>query len=222
MSQAVKVDIWSDIACPWCYLGKHRFEAAVRRLAEGGNGPEVEVEYCSFQLAPDLPEDFAADHDQYLARKFGWPAEQVQASNRQLQALGAPYGIVYNFAANRVVSTRKGHELTHYAKAHGRQADVKERLLRAHFSEGADLRSVETLADIAQAAGLDRDEAVRVLQSGVYAAAVEQDRATAARLGINGVPFFVIAGRYGLSGAQEPDTFVKALERAATAKTDVG
>lgn len=215
MSQTIKVDIWSDVACPWCYLGKHRFEAAVRQLKERSDGLKIEVEYHSFQLSPNLPEDYAEDHDAYLAARFGWPAERVQASNGQLQALGKPYGIDYNFAANRVVNTRKAHELLHYAKAHGRQAEVKERLLQAHFSEGAHVGRIATLADIALAAGLDRDDAMRALQSGAYAAAVDEDIATASRLGITGVPFFVIDGRYGLSGAQEPGTFLQALERAA-------
>jgi predicted DsbA family dithiol-disulfide isomerase len=218
MSQTIRVDIWSDIACPWCYLGKHRFEAAVRQLAERASGLEIEAEYRSFQLAPDLPEDYAASHDAYLAARLGWSADRVAAANRHLQRLGSPYGIDYDFTTNQVANTRKAHELLHYAKAHRRQADVKERLLRAHFSEGAHVGRIETLADIAHQAGLDRDDVMRSLQSGAYGGAVDEDMAAASRLGITGVPFFVIDGRYGLSGAQEPETFRQALERAAAAK----
>jgi predicted DsbA family dithiol-disulfide isomerase len=218
MSRTIKVDIWSDVACPWCYLGKHRFEAAVQRLAARRDGVRVEVEYHSFQLAPDLPEDYEAGHDAHLAVRLGWSAGQVEASNRHLQKLGAPYGIAYNFETNRVTNTRKAHELLHYAKAHGRQADVKERLLRAHFSDGMHIGRIETLADIALAAGLDREDALRALEAGAYGSAVDEDRATAGRLGISGVPFFVVDGRYGPSGAQEPDTFLEALKRAAAEK----
>jgi predicted DsbA family dithiol-disulfide isomerase len=220
MSQTVKVDIWSDIACPWCYLGKHRFEAAVRQLAQRGSGLEIEVEYHSFQLAPDLPEDYSGNHDEYLAARLGWSADRVHASNRHLQSLGAPYGIDYNFAANRVANTRKAHELLHCAKAHGRQSEVTEQLFRVHFGEGAHVGSIDTLADIAQRTGLDRDDVVRSLQSGAYAGAVDEDRAAASRLGITGVPFFVIDRRYGVSGAQEPEAFVQMLEKVAAEKGD--
>ncbi|MGV6873498.1 DsbA family oxidoreductase [Pseudochelatococcus sp. B33] len=215
MARTIKIDVWSDIACPWCYLGKHRLEAALRQFGERGDAPAVEVAYHSFQLAPDLPADYAGSHDDYLAARLGWSADRVQAANRHLQSLGAQYGLTYDFDTNRIANTRKAHELLHYAKAHGRQADVKERLLRAHFSEGVHIGDIEALADIAVEAGLDRDDAKRALEAGDHAAAVDEDIALASRYGITGVPFFVIDGRYGLSGAQEPAAFLQALEAAA-------
>jgi len=211
----IKVEIWSDIACPWCYLGKRRFEAAVAQFAQEAGAPAVQASYRSFQLSPDLPADFSGSHVEYLGSKLGWSPEQVAQADQRLQSLGAPYGIAYNYDINRVVNTHKAHQLLHYAKAHGAQAQVKDLLLKAFFSDGVDLSQLESLADVAQAAGLDRADALRALQQQEYADAVEQDKAQAARYGISGVPFFVIDGRYGLSGAQEPETFLQALRQAA-------
>lgn len=217
MSEPIKVEIWSDIACPWCYLGKRRFEAAVEEFIESG-APSVEVTYHSFQLSPDLPSDFSGSHGDYLAAKLGWSKDEVAQADRRLQGLGAQYGIDYDFDANRVVNTNKAHQLLHYAKAHGAQARVNELLLRAFFSEGVDLGRIENLADVAHKAGLDRAAALRSLEAGEYADAVEADKKQAARYGISGVPFFVIDGKYGLSGAQEPAAFLQALRQAMEEK----
>jgi len=258
MSEPIKVEIWSDIACPWCYLGKRRFEAAAAQFAKEadvsgllapgvaashgtspgtvGPGaaapdsvarsgavsdaavPAVDVSYHSFQLSPELPADFSGSHAEYLAAKLGWSEEQLAQADQRLQGLGAPYGIAYNFDANRVVNTNKAHQLLHYARAHGAQAQVNELLFKAFFSDGVDLGRIENLADVAQKAGLDRADALRSLESGEYAGAVEADKAQAGRYGISGVPFFVIDGKYGLSGAQEPEVFLKALRQAAAEK----
>ncbi len=218
MPEAIKIDIWSDIACPWCYLGKHRLEAALSQFGERPGAPPVEVEYHSYQLSPDLPEDYAGTHADYMAARLGWSAEQVEDASRSMRALGSQYGLDYNFAINRKANTHKAHQLLHYAKAHGRQQEAKELLLKAHFSDGVHVGRVEALADIAGKAGLDRADAFRSLEADDYAEAVEADKALAARYGITGVPFFVVDGKYGLSGAQEPAVFLQVLEKAAGAK----
>lgn len=215
MSAPLKIDIWSDIACPWCYLGKHKFEAALAQFSSGPDAAPVEIDYHSFQLAPDIPADFAGSHDEYLANKFNWSPAQLAEANQRLTTLGAQYGIDYDFAANKIVNTHKAHELLHYARAHGRQAEMKDILFRAHFTDGANVAQIDVLGDLAAEAGLDRDDAIHALETGVYADAVEADKDLAARYGISGVPFFVMAGKYGVSGAQEPDTFLNALKTIA-------
>jgi len=216
MSRTIKVDIWSDIACPWCYLGKHRFEAALDRFATDGGSHTVEVEYHSYQLDPALPEDYSGTHDEYLAAHLNLTADKVADANRHLQVLGRQYGLDYNFADNLVTNTFKAHELLHFAKAHCCQEEVKERLLRAHFSGGRHVGRIDVLVEIAQEAGLDGEAARRSLESGEHAAAVEADKEAGLRIGVRGVPFFVIDGRYGLSGAQEPQTFLEALGKVAS------
>ncbi|MDD2869718.1 DsbA family oxidoreductase [Neomegalonema sp.] len=211
----MKIDVWSDVACPWCYLGKRRLEAALARFAENPGAPKVEVEYHSFQLAPDLPPDHSGDHDAYLSARYGWTPEQLAASNERLESLGAPLGIVYDFARNRIVNTHKAHELLHFAKAKGLQAEVKEALLRRHFSEGGHVGRIEELVGIAAEVGLNPEEARAALEASTCAAAVEADKALATRYGISGVPFFVFEQKYALSGAQEIETFLEVLEKLA-------
>lgn len=215
MSEAIEIDVWSDLACPWCYLGKRRLEAALARFAERPGAPAVTVDYHSFQLAPDLPPDHSGDHDAYLSERYGWTPEQLAASNARLEGLGAAAGIAYDFARNRIVNTHKAHELLHLAKAHGLQAEAKEALFRRHFSEGGHIGRLDELVEVAAGIGLDPEEARRALEAGDYAEAVEADKALAARLGVNGVPFFVLNRKYGLSGAQEPETLFAALEKLA-------
>lgn len=219
MSDPIRIDIWSDISCPWCYLGKHRLEAAVAEFAQTPDTPKVEIEYHSYQLSPDLPADVTGGLGDYLAAKLGWSPQQIAASDQRLQTLGAPYGLDYNFAINKMANTHKAHELLHYAKAHGRQIEVMELLFKAHFSNGGHVGRVDELADLAETAGLDRADALRALEAGDYAEAVEADKALAAQHGISGVPFFVLAGKYGLSGAQEPETFLNALQEVAAERT---
>lgn len=214
---SLAVDIWSDIACPWCYLGKRRFEAGLAAFRARPGAPEVAVIWRSFQLNPGMEAEYPGTHADYLSRKLGWDAERVAAADRHLQGLGAEVGITYDFARNRVANTRKAHELLHVAKAQGRQDAVKEALFKAHFSDGRHIGRVDDLAAIAAEAGLDPAAARAALEAGTHGPAVEADIAQAARYGIQGVPFFVLAGRYGVSGAQTPEAFAQALAQAAAA-----
>ena len=208
----MKVDIWSDVACPWCFVGKRRFEKGVSTLDD----VEVEVEFHSFELAPDTPVDFEGSEVDFLAGHKGMPAAQVEQMLGQMTELAAAEGLAYDFDALRHTNTRKAHELLHLAKAHGRQAAMKERLLSAYFEQGRHVGRVEDLADLAAEVGLDRDLVVAELEAGTYADAVQADVEQAVRYGISGVPFFVIDGRYGVSGAQSPETFAAAVTQAVS------
>ena len=206
MSDVIKVDVWSDIACPWCYIGKRKFEL-------GAEGFDVEVEYHSFELSPDTPVDFDGSAADFLAKHKGMPIEQVRPMLAQVTAIAADVGLDYDYDALQQTNTVKAHQLLHFAKAQGKQIEMKERLLRAYFVEGRHVGRTEDLADLAAEIGLDRDEALRSLESGEYLEAVHADQEQAMRYGIRGVPFFVIDGKYGVSGAQAPETFAQALKQ---------
>lgn len=217
----LKVDVWSDVACPWCYIGKRRFESALERLRErDGAAPAVEIEYHSFELSPDTPVDFEGTATEFLAGHKGIPVAQAQRMQDQVTELAAAEGLTYRMDQVRHTKTLKAQELLHLAKAHGVQAEVKERLLRAYFTEGRHVGHVDDLADLAAEAGLDRDEVAAALDAGTYAADVAEDVARARALGINGVPFFVLDGAYGVSGAQDPAVFVQVLDRVLAERDD--
>ena len=214
MTEPIKIDIWSDIACPWCYIGKRRLEAANETLGAEDGRPPVEVEYHSFELAPDVPADFEGTEVDYLVERKGISAERARQMLAHVTRIAGEAGLEYDFDALRPTRTIDAHRLLHHAKAHGVQEAMKERLLRAHFVEGRHVGHADDLADLAADVGLDRAEVLDMLASGAYRDEVDADLRQAAEFGITGVPFFVIDGRYGVSGAQEPDTFVQVLRRA--------
>ncbi len=205
----VKVDIWSDVQCPWCYIGKRKFEKGVELF-----GQNVEVEYHSFELAPDTPVDFDGSPIDYLSQRKGMPVDQVHEMLARVTGIAASVGLEYNYDAVHQTNTIKAHELMHFAKAHGKQVEMKERLLSAYFVEGKHVGRIEDLADLAQDIGLDRAAAVEALTTEMYLSAVKDDVAQAQAYGISGVPFYVIDGKYGVSGAQDPETFKNVLEQA--------
>jgi predicted DsbA family dithiol-disulfide isomerase len=211
----VKVDIWSDIACPWCFLGKRRFERAVAAFA--ADGGEVDVEYHSYELSPGAAAEFPGRSEEFLAAHLGVPVEKARRMNAQMAELAATEGLAYDFDALQHTNTSSAHQLLHLAKVHGRQLDMLERLLTAYFEQGGHVGRVEDLADLAAEIGLDRDAVVRALIDGTYVAAVEADRDQAVEHGIGGVPFHVVDGRYAISGAQESEIFEQTLRRAAAA-----
>ncbi|MFK4729241.1 DsbA family oxidoreductase [Agromyces mediolanus] len=213
MSSPIKIDIWSDIACPWCYIGKRHFEAGVAALGE--DAPEIEVEYHSFELAPDTPVDFEGSEIDFLAKHKGMPAERVQQMLQHVTGVAANAGLDYDFDALQHTKTLKAHELLHFAKSEGRQLELAERLFRAYFTEGRHVGRIDELVALAADAGLDADAAREALESGRFAAAVQADIAQAGAYGINGVPFFVIDGKYGVSGAQPAEVFGQVLTQVA-------
>lgn len=213
MSNPIKVDIWSDVQCPWCYIGKRKFEAAAAEF-DG----EVEVEYHSFELAPDTPVDYEGTPAQYLAERKGLAMPQVEQMLERVTGIAESVGLTYDYDHMHQTNTIKAHELLHYAKAHGRQLEMKEALLKAYFIDGGHVGRIDDLADLAAGLGFDRQDVVRALEDEIHLADVKADVARAAEYGINGVPFFVFDGQYGVSGAQESATFANVLEQVRNAK----
>ena len=213
VSNSVKVDIWSDIACPWCYIGKRRFETAAADFAAAGG--ELEVEYHSFELSPDTPVDFDGSEVDFLVSHKNLAPEQVEQMLTQMTQLATTEGLSYDFEALQHTNTVRAHELLHFAKAKGRQLDLVERLFAAYFEEGRHIGRVDDLADLAAEIGLDRAEAVEALTSQTHLPDVSADKDQAVAYGISGVPFFVIDGRLGVSGAQDPTVFAEVLREAA-------
>jgi predicted DsbA family dithiol-disulfide isomerase len=207
----VRVDIWSDVICPWCYIGKRRFE---RALAEFEHRDEVEVVYRSFELDPRMPRGEAVPKAPILAAKMGKSEAEAQAMEAQLERLAAADGLEYHLEGGIIGNTFDAHRVLHLAKERGLQAAATERFFHAYFTEQRSVFDEESLTDLAVEAGLDRDEVQRVLKDGTYADAVQADIDQARAFGANGVPFFVLDDRYGVSGAQSIETFTAALTRA--------
>ncbi|MET0991722.1 MAG: DsbA family oxidoreductase [Lacisediminihabitans sp.] len=216
MSEPIKVDIWSDVQCPWCFIGKRKFEAGVAEF-----GGEVEVEYHSFELAPDTPVDFDGTPVDYLSDRKGISRAQANEMIDRVTGIAKAVGLDYDYDHIHQTNTVKAHELLHYAKSKGRQLEMKERLLEAYFLNGEHVGRIADLADIAADIGLDRDDVVRALESEEFLADVKADVAQAAEYGINGVPFFVIDGKYGVSGAQEAQAFANVLAKVASEREAV-
>jgi len=208
VSNPIKVDIWSDVQCPWCYIGKRKFEAGAAEF-----GGEVEVEYHSFELSPDTPVDYEGSTADYLSQRKGLPLDQVDQMLERVTSIAASVGLDYDFEHVHQTNTVKAHELIHYAKSKGRQLEMKEALLKAYFIDGGHVGRIDDLADLAESIGFDRADVVRALESNEFLADVKSDVALAGEYGIQGVPFFVIDGKYGVSGAQEAATFANVLEQ---------
>ncbi len=209
MTDMIDVHIWSDVACPWCFIGKRRLEKAAA-LFDG----EIRVEYHSFELAPDTPVDFEGSEADFLADHKGMSRDQVVTALAQVTEIAAAEGLSYDFDALRHTKTLLAHQALHHAKGKGLQVELAERLFRAYFEEGLHLGTAAQLAALGAEVGLDAEELAQALASGEHEAAVEEDIAAARAFGIQGVPFAVIDNRYGVSGAQQPEVFLRALERA--------
>ena len=207
----MKVEIWSDVVCPWCYIGKRRFEQA---LAGFPHRDEVEVVWRSFELDPSAPPERTGDYAGHLAGKYGVPLAQAQQMLDTMTATAAQEGLDFSFATARPGSTFDAHRLLHLAADRGVQGAVKERLMHATFTEGEPIGDHDALVRLVAEAGLDADEARAVLASDRYAAEVRGDEQQARAYGITGVPFFVVDGRYGVSGAQPAEALGQVLAQA--------
>jgi predicted DsbA family dithiol-disulfide isomerase len=213
----MQVEIWSDPVCPWCYLGKRRFE---RALESFDHRDEVTVVYRSFELDPSAPPGVTTPTVERLAGKYGMTTGQADEAQRQMEQRAAQDGLEFRMESLRSGNTRDAHRLLHLAKSRGVQAELAERLHRAYFTEQASIFDHSSLTELAVAAGLDRDDVTAVLGSQEYGDAVDTDEAMAQALGVNGVPLFVIDRRYGISGAQPPEVIAQVLDQAwADART---
>jgi predicted DsbA family dithiol-disulfide isomerase len=207
----MKVEIWSDIACPWCYVGKRRFEQA---LGEFEHRDDVEVVWRSFELDPTAPRNVGMPQDALLASKYGVPIEQARAMNARMTSEAKKEGLDFHFDRVQVGNTFDAHRLVHLAAETGRADAMKERLMRAYLTEGEALGDPETLLRLATDVGLNEARARDVIASDEYARDVRADESRARSFGISGVPFFAIDERYGVSGAQTPDVLLGALRQA--------
>ena len=217
----MRVEIWSDVVCPWCYVGKRRFEAA---LASFAHRDDVELIWRSFELdssAPASP-DVAGDYAQRLASKYGRGLDAAQQMIDTMTATAAGEGLDFRFDRMRPGNTFDAHRLLHLALERGVQDAVKERLDRATFTDGLRVSDHEALIEVVTAAGLDEAEAREVLAGDRYADAVRADQAQGQAYGISGVPFFVVDGRYGVSGAQPAEAIVEVLDTAWRERQPVG
>jgi len=207
----MEVEIWSDVVCPWCYLGKRRFEQA---LASFEHRDKVQVTYRSFQLDPGAPPGVTTPTVEVLAEKYSMSAAQAEQAQRQMEQRAAEDGLTFRMSGLRTGNTRDAHRLLQLAKAAGRQEELMERLQRAYFTEQDSIFDDDSLTRLAVEAGLDPDDVADVLASDRYADHVDTDQAMARAIGATGVPLFVIDRRYGISGAQPAATITGVLERA--------
>ena len=210
----MKIEIWSDIACPWCYIGKRRFEAA---LAAFPHRDEVDVRWRSFQLDPSLPDHYEGTEVQYLSERKGIDPAQLAGMLEQVTVQAAGEGLSYDYDSLVVANSFSAHRLIHLARAEGGNvaADAaKEALLSAHFEKGQDIGSADTLAEIGGRVGVDPERVRAMLAGEEFTEDVNADIAQARSLGISGVPFFVLDDKYGISGAQPTDLFASALDQA--------
>jgi predicted DsbA family dithiol-disulfide isomerase len=207
----LQVEIWSDVACPWCYIGKRRWE---RALSASDAPDEVETVWRSFQLDPWHPKGRRQPHDEVLAVKYGASPEQVRAMNERVSSLAAAEGLAYDFGRYVSVNTLDAHRVAHFARTHGLGAEMHERLFRAQLVEGEVLDDPETLARLAAEVGVPADETMAMLASDAHVADVEAELDVGRALGATGVPFFVFDRRYAVSGAQPSELFAEAIRRA--------
>ncbi|WEV77076.1 DsbA family oxidoreductase [Janibacter cremeus] len=207
----MQIDIWSDIACPWCYIGKRRLETA---LADYPHRDEVGVTWHSYQLDPTLPEHYEGTEVEYLSSRKGMAAEQVEQMFAHVAEQAAGEGLAYDFDSLVVANSARAHELLHLARERGLGDEAKEALLSGHFEHAADIGDVDTLVRIGTSVGLDEGEIRSALADGRYKAAVASDIDMARRIGVTGVPFVVVDMKYAVSGAQPPEVFREVLDKA--------
>ncbi|GAA1580020.1 DsbA family oxidoreductase [Actinomadura kijaniata] len=207
----MRVEIWSDVICPWCYIGKRRFEKA---LAAFPQRDRVEVVHRSFQLDPDAPRDETRLTVDMLSAKYGMTPERAAAMEREMERRAAEDGLEYHLDGGRVGNTADAHRLLRLARENGVQDAVVEAFYRAHFTDRRSLFDRDELVAVAVEAGLDGDAARAALESGAYAAEIAAEQREARELGATGVPFFVVDRRYGVAGAQPAEAFAEVLRRA--------
>jgi predicted DsbA family dithiol-disulfide isomerase len=208
----MQIEIWSDVACPWCYVGKRRFEQA---LAAFEGKDEATLVWRSFELDPRAPKVQPLSAPEVLARKYRVSVEQANAMNERLKGEGTKEGLHLAPEKIRMVNTFDAHRLIHHAATDGKQPDMVERLFRAYHVEGALLSDVEVLVSLAEEVGLDGTGARMVVEGDIHSDAVRADKERAAAFGISGVPFFAIDERYGISGAQPVELMLSSLRQAA-------
>jgi predicted DsbA family dithiol-disulfide isomerase len=209
----LRIDVWSDIACPWCYVGKRRLERALQTFP---HAEEVKVVWHAFELDPSAPKerDPSVSHAERLAKKYGMSVEQARQNSERLREVARGEGLAFDFEHIRSGNTFDAHRLIQLARQRGVQAAAEERFFKAYLEEGALMSDHGTLSRLAVEAGLDEGEVADVLASDQFAAEVRADQAQAREFGIDGVPCFVLDGQFAVSGAQSPQVLLSALHQA--------
>ncbi|ADE12214.1 DsbA family oxidoreductase [Sideroxydans lithotrophicus] len=210
----MQVEIWSDVICPWCYIGKRHFEQA---LAGFVHGDKVNVIWRSFELDPDAPHQREGTLQEYLAKKYRVSLEEAAAMNERVTSVAKEAGLEYRLAAARPGNTFDAHRLLHFAASRQLGDRATERIMHAYFSESLPVGDRAALAHLAPEFGIAETDALALLESSEYSDRVRADEARAEEFGIKGVPFFVIDEKIGVSGAQPVDTFTKVLQQATQA-----
>lgn len=206
----MKIEIWSDVMCPFCYIGKHNFEQALEKLPFKN---EIEVEWKSFQLDPSLDAAKPQNTIEYFKEKKGFPADQASQMIGQVTQMGKSAGIDFNFEKALIINTFTAHKLLHLAKKHGKSTEMEEALFKAHFIDGKNVGDIEELISLAENLGIGTDEARQALTSDQFDYEINQDIQEAKNNGISSVPFFVLNGKYAVSGAQPAEVFADALQQ---------
>ena len=211
LNKKMKIEIWSDVMCPFCYIGKHRFETA---MAVFPNKNNIELVWKSFQLAPDMQATPGKNIHQYLSEHKGVSLDEAKRMNDYVTQMAAKAGLVYNFDKAVVANSFNAHRFVHFAKHNGKQNVAEEKLFQAYFTDGKNIDDTNTLFELGKEIGLDAKALTETLNSDKYAEEVGADIEEAGQLGINGVPFFVFNRKYAISGAQESQVFLQALEKS--------
>lgn len=207
----MKVEIWSDVMCPFCYIGKRKFEKALEQFP---NADKIEIEWKSFQLNPDMETNPKISAHESLAAHKGISVEQAKAMSDQVVQMAAGEGLTYHLNKAVVANSFNAHRFSHLAKKHGVQHEAEEALFRAYFTEGKNIDDAETLADIGKSLGIDRHKVLEMLKSDAYDDEVRMDLHEARQIGVTGVPFFVFDRKYAVSGAQPVEVFTETLNKA--------
>lgn len=210
----MRIDIWSDVVCPWCYIGKRRLEEAVAAF-EG----DVEIVWRSFELDPSAPKNPELPLDQALAKKYRMSLERARKMMDQMTQTAAKEGLDFDFSIARPGNTFDAHRLIHLARERGVQDEMKERLLLAYMSQGRPIADRDELASLAADVGLDAEEVRTMFSTGAHEEAVRQDEAQAHQIGVTGVPFFLVGDKYGVAGAQPADALLRVLKRVQAEST---
>lgn len=209
----MKVEIWSDIACPWCYIGRRRIETAIDQFE---HGDQVQVIWRSYQLDPSAPVEYDGSTNDMLMERYGMSRQQAEAAHTRVTDLATLEGLEYHMESAHPVNSLDAHRLIHLADDHGLQGEMKERLQRAYFTEGLVVSDHATLVKLGVEVGLDAEEIRQMLNSDTYTAEVHTEARRAQQMGSRGVPFFVFEEKYAVSGAQPTELFLDVLERTWT------
>lgn len=207
----MKVEIWSDYVCPYCYIGKRKFELALENFA---HKDAVEVEFRSFELDPNADPNSNISTHSMLASKYGMSVEQAKAATASITEQASTVGITFKFEGTVETNTFDAHRLVHFATEQGKAKELSERLFKAHFTNGENVGNREKLVELAAEVGLDASAAADILAANKYAEAVRGEEEEGSRLGIRGVPFYVVDRKYAVSGAQSPEVFLDTLNKA--------